>query len=71
MKNIKMIGLIQTSLSLVLNITTYAVLAIGINKKISLTTSFVTVLTINLINAFINSVLIWRSKNQKWNIFCG
>ena len=71
MKNIKIIGLIQTSLSLVLNIITYAVLAIGINKKISLTTSFVTILTINLINAFINSVLIWRSKNQKWNIFCG
>ena len=71
MKNIKIIGLIQTSISLVLNIVTYAVLAIGINKKNSLTTSFVTLLIINLINAFINSILIWRSKNQKLNIFCG
>ena len=71
MKKLKVIGLVQTSISLVLNLITYAVIAIGINKQTSLTTSFVSLLSINLINAFINSVLIWRSKNQKWNIFCG
>ena len=54
MKKLKVIGLVQTSISLVLNLITYAVIAIGINKQISLTTSFVSLLSINLINAFIN-----------------
>ena len=71
MKKLKVIGLVQTSISLVLNLITYAVIAIGINKQTSLTTSFVSLLSINLINAFINSILIWRSKNQKMHIFCG